>query len=198
MQDFQMNWGLLSAAIIFFSGFPYVLAIIKGEVSKPVISTWILWSVIGTLLLVTSYQAGARWDTTLLPVLLGAVNPVIILILSLRYGKYKWTSVDTTCVIICLITVIVWQVTNSPVLGLIGAIIAHIVGALPQAIKNWKDPKDEILLPWAMFSFASALSILAISEWTIGQALFPVYMTIFSALALTLPLILYRLKLRTR
>ena len=55
MQDFQMNWGLLSAAIIFFSGFPYVLAIIKGEVSKPVISTWILWSVIGTLLLVTSY-----------------------------------------------------------------------------------------------------------------------------------------------
>jgi hypothetical protein len=144
--------------------------------------------------LITSFQGGSKWDNTLLPILAGTINPVVLLILSLRYGEYKWGRLDKICACLCILTILIWQITNSPTLGLIGAIVVDILALSPQVAKNWKDPKDEILLPWAMFSFASALSILAISEWTIGQALFPVYMTIFSAFALALPLILYRLK----
>ncbi len=198
MQGFNMNWGLISAVLIFLSGYPYVRGIIDGSISKPVTSTWLLWLGIGILLLITNYQAGARWDTTLLPVLMGVINPAVFLVLSLRYGEYKWTGIDTTCVIICLIAVIVWQTTGSAVLGLIGVIIADVVAALPQVIKNWKDPKDEPFLPWTVFTFASGLNILAISEWTIGKALFPVYMTVFSALALTLPVVLHRLRLKLK
>ncbi len=193
-----MNWGLLSAILIFFSAYPYVKGIISGKFEKPVTSTWLLWFGIGLLLLVTSYQSGARWDTTLLPILMGVINPAVFLVLCIKYGEYKWTRIDTSCVVICIIAVIVWQTTDSPELGLVGAIIADVVGAIPQVIKNWKDPKDEPILPWSMFTIASGLNILAISEWTIGNALFPVYMTVFSGLALTLPVVLHRLKLRIR
>lgn len=197
MQVLNKYWGLISAGLIFVSGYPYVRAIISKRVSKPVTSTWLLTSIIGSIILITSFQGGSKWDNTLLPTLAGTINPVVLLILSLRYGEYKWGRLDKICACLCILTILIWQITNSPTLGLIGAILVDIFALSPQVAKNWKDPKDEILLPWAMFSFGSALSILGVSEWTIGQALFPVYMTIFSALALTLPLVLCRLKIRT-
>ena len=190
---FGMSWGWLSAILIFISGLPYMRAIYKRELERPVTSTWCLWLGIGILLFVTSYQAGADWETTLFPILMGVINPAIIFVLSISYGEYKWAKLDTVCVIVCITTVIVWQTTQSPVLGILGGVLADAIAATPQVIKSWKDPKDEPLFPWAMFAFASALNILAVKEWEIGHGLFPVYMTGMSML-LTLPLLLYRLK----
>ena len=189
----EINWGLISAFLIFVSGYPYMRAIYTREIERPVISTWILWSGIGLLLFVTSYQAGVTWKTTLLPIFVGVTNPVIILVLSLRYGTYRWTTLDTICVGLCIVTVIGWQTTDSPTFGIVGGVLADIAAATPQIRKSWIDPKDEPVFPWAMFAFASALNLLAIKEWTVAYWLFPVYMTVTSTL-ITLPLVLHRLK----
>ena len=190
---FGMSWGWLSAILIFISGLPYMWNIYKRKIKRPVTSTWCLWLGIGILFFVTSREAGANWNTTLFPILMGIINPAIIVCLSLRYGEYKWTKIDTACVAVCMTTVIIWKTTESPVLGILGGAIADMVAASPQVIKSWKDPKDEPLFPWAMFSFASALNILAVKEWEISYWLFPVYMTGMGTL-ITLPLLLYRLK----
>jgi len=158
-----------------------------------VVSTWFLWMVIGNLLLVSSYQAGAKVDGTLVPIILGAVNPTIIFFLSLRFGKYAWKRLDTVCVWVCICTVVVWQVTQSPLLGLIGGVVADIIAAVPQMIKNWRDPKDEPVFPWAMFTLGSALNVLAVQVWVFDQWLVPVYMTV-TAGVLTVPLVLARLR----
>ena len=184
---------MLSAFLVFISGCPYAWAIYKRKLKHPVVSTWLLWLGIGMLLFVASFQAGAKWSTTLLPILMGVINPAIIVTLSIRYGKYKWTKIDTTCVIVCVVTVIVWQTTNSFVLGIVGGVLADVVASIPQVIKNWKDPKDEQVFSWATFCFASSLNILAIETWTIDHWLFPIYMTLMSSVLL-LPLVLIRLK----
>ncbi len=195
MKDFfGMNWGLLSAILIFVSGYPYMRAIYKRTLERPVTSTWCLWLGIGVLLFVTNFQAGANWGTTLLPILMGVINPAIIVALSLRYGEYKWNRMDTACVSVCIITVIVWQTTQSPLLGILGGVVADAFACIPLIIKSWKDPKDEPLFPWAMFAFASSLNLFAVEEWVMKYWLFPVYMTVGSTL-IVLPLILYRLKL---
>lgn len=195
MEDFPkiITWGSVSALLIFISGYPYMLAIYKRELKRPVVSTWILWLGIGTLLFVTSFQAGAHWGTTLLPILMGVINPAIIVFLSLRHGEYKWGKLDTVCVVVCVATVVMWQTTQSPTIGILGGVLADVIAAIPQVIKSWKDPKDEPLFPWAMFSLASALNIFAIQEWSVQYWLFPVYMTLMSSV-IVLPLALYRLK----
>jgi hypothetical protein len=192
---FGISWGLLSAILISVSACPYIWAIYKRKIERPVVSAWILWLGIGALLFVTSFQAGARWGTTLLPILMGVINPAVIVFLSIRYGEYKWGKLDTVCVVICVVTVIIWQTTESPVLGILGGVLADMIAAIPQVIKSWKDPKDEPLFPWAMFSFASALNILAVGEWVIQYWIFPVYMTIMSSM-LVIPLVLFRFKTR--
>jgi hypothetical protein len=190
---FGMSWGWVSTILIFVSGYPYMRAIYKRELERPVVSSWILWLGIGTLLFITSYQAGADWESTLGPILMGVINPAIIVVLSVKYGQYQWTKFDTACVAVCVVTVIVWQTTQSPLLGIVGGVIADAIAATPQILKSWKDPKDEPVFPWAMFAFASALNILAVKAWTLEHWLFPVYMTVGSTL-IVLPLIMYRFK----
>lgn len=193
MSDLGIKWWMVSAACIALSAGPYMWGIYRRTVQRPVVSTWCLWMVIGMLLLVSSRQAGAEVDGTLVPIILGAINPTIIFLLSLRFGKYAWKRLDTVCVWVCICTVVVWQITQSPLLGLIGGLVADVVAAVPQVIKNWQDPKDEPVFPWAMFALGSALNMLAIKDWQLDQWLYPVYMTL-AAGVLTVPLVLARLR----
>lgn len=189
----SVNWGLISAIVIFVSMFPYIKAIYNRSLERPVVSTWALWVLIGALLFVTNYDAGSRWDTTLFPIFVGVVNPALVLLFALRYGTYVWTKIDTLCVVLCVVTIVVWQTTDSPVLGILGGILADFTAALPQLIKSWREPRDEPVLPWAMFVSASALSLLAVPVWTPAYFIFPIYMTCMSGL-ITLPLILSRMR----
>lgn len=121
MKDFfGLSWGWISAILIFVSGYPYMRAIYKRELERLVVSSWILWFGIGVLLFITSYQAGAEWKTTLFPILMGVINPAVIVVLAMKYGEYKWTGFDTSCVIVCVVTIVIWQTTQSPVLGILG------------------------------------------------------------------------------
>lgn len=161
------------------------------RVARPVTSTWALWFGIGLLLFFASMKAGAKWDSTLVPIFMGVVNPGIILLLSLRFGEYSWTKLDSVCVFSCVVAIIVWQLTDNPVLGIVGGIAADFLAALPQLLKAWRDPLDEPVFPWSMFALASAVSIFAIDEWVVGKWLFPIYMTVMSIL-LTIPLVVAR------
>lgn len=90
-------------------------------------------------------------------------------------------------------TVVVWQTTQSSLLGILGGILADIVATAPMVIKSWKDPKDEPIFPWAVFAFGSSVNLFAVDEWVIKYWLFPVYMTAMGTL-ITIPLILYYYK----
>lgn len=191
----NLGWGAISALLTFVSAFSYMKAIYTKEIKRPVISTLSLWLGIGVLLFIASLKLGASVHTTLLPVLMGVINPAIIFALSLRHGEYSWHKIDTICVLLCIITVVIWQTTESALLGLIGGIVADIAAAIPMAVKSWRDPKDEPLFPWIVFAIGSAVNIFAVMEWKIEHFLFPVYMTIMGAV-ISLPLIIYRVKIR--
>ncbi len=191
--DILFTWGALSGLLIAISGFFYMYGIYNRTVERPLISAWGIWATLGLLFLLTYRDAGARIDTTLIAAWVGFVNPVIIFILAVRYGKHGWTKLETWCVSVCIITVIVWQVFDSPVLGIAGSIIADGMGAIPQIRKSWTDPDDEPWFPWTCFCVGSAINILGIEVWEIGQYLFPVYMTIGS-FCIVVPILINRFK----
>jgi hypothetical protein len=190
---FGIGWGAISGVITFVSAFSYMKAIYTRELKRPVISTLALWLVIGVLLFFASIQSGARFQTTLFPVLMGVINPAIIIMLSLRYGEYTWQKLDTICALVCVITLLIWQTTESALFGIVGGLIADVFATAPMVIKSWKDPKDEPIFPWIAFAGASALNMLAIEEWVITYWLFPVYMTVMG-ITITFPLLLHRMK----
>ena len=193
MKDFfGIGWGSVSAVLLFISGLPYMYGIIKGEIKRPVVSTWILWFLIGSLLLITNFQAGSRANTTLLPMIVGVFNPLIVVVLSAKYGHYKWERSDLVCITICLVTIVIWQTTDSVVIGILGGIVADIFACIPQIKKSWTDPKDEPIFPWLLFSIGSAVNLLAVENMAIQNIAYPAYMTIASFI-ITAPIIAFRI-----
>lgn len=190
---FVVPWGIVSGILIFVSGLSYMKAIYTRKLERPVMSTLTLWFLIGLLLFLASVEAGVNFTTTLFPVLIGVVNPGVVLLLSFRYGTYSWKKLDILCTGICLITIAVWQTTDSWMLGLVGGIIADAVAATPIAVKCFKEPKDEPVFPWVLFAVGSAANLLAIKEWNIEYFLFPVYMSVMGLL-ISSPLIMYRIR----
>ena len=190
---FGLGWGMLSAILTFVSAYSYMRAIYKRELKRPVIPTLSLWLLIGFLLFLTSIKLGASLKTTLLPILMGVINPAIVLVLSLKYGEYTWKTIDVICILVCLLSLVIWQTTESAMLGFVGGIIADVIAAMPLIIKSWRDPRDEPVFPWVMFVVASAINILAVDEWKIEYWLFPVYMTMMGVV-ISVPLILHTMK----
>ena len=188
------NWGFVSAMIIFISGLFYIVPVWRGTIQRPVVTTWGLWLLVGLILFFSNLNAGARWDTIMFPILMGVVNPLIIFILALRNGRYQWTRLDTVCTIACIVTMIVWLTSQSPLVGIVGGIIADICAAGPQFDKNWRDPDDEPIMPWVMFLVASCISLLGVQQWgsDVSMWLYPVYMTLGSAFGMVFPLVYHR------
>jgi hypothetical protein len=191
--EILFTWGTLSALIIAISGIPYMWGIYRRTVKKPVTSSWGIWSVVGFLFLITYYDAGARMDTTLPAAWAGFISPVIIFTLSLRYGEKSWSNLESWCVGICLVTIVLWQYLESAIVGILGAIIADAMGVIPQMKKSWNDPHDEPWFPWVAFCIGSAINILGIENWEPGQYIFPVYMTIGSFL-IAVPVVVFRMR----
>lgn len=188
-----LTWGNLSALIIGISGISYMWGIYTKTIERPVLSTWGIWSLIGLLLLLTYYDAGARMDTTLPAAWMSFISPLIIFLLALWYGKGGWTRLDSWCLGLCLCTVLVWQTTNSALLGILGALIADSMGAIPQIRKNWTDARDEPWLPWVLFAIGSAINFLEIESWNIEFYIYPLYMSTAGAL-IVIPILTERIR----
>jgi hypothetical protein len=151
-----------------------------------------MWGILGLLLLIAYQKSGARMDTTLPAAWMGFVNPLLIVLISLRYGELTWTRLDTWCSIIFVATIVGWLTLDNPLVGLLGGIVADLVSAIPQIKKNWMEPHDEAWCPWTLFCIGSAVNFLAIEKWEFAQWLYPAYFTLGSA-SIAVPVILHRL-----
>lgn len=170
----------------------YGWGLYKQTVKRPVISSWVLWTVLGFILLIAYKDAGAHLNTTLLLAIFAFLNPLVITILAWRYGTWSWSKLDTWCVIIFILTVIAWKVSNIPLVGLFGGVFAGCVSVWPQLYKNWAAPSDGTWLNWILFAFGCSISFLAIEHWYVAQWIYPAYLVLSRGL-IGLPVVLNRL-----
>jgi len=179
--------GIISMALILVSAIPYIHSVLKRE-TTPTKSSWIIWALIGFCFLVTYRDSGAK--ETMWAAIAGFINPCIIAVISLKYGRVEWTKLDTMCLIGACISLTIWKVFSMPVVALMAAIITDGFGALPTIRNVWKEPHSEKPLAWLLFSVASGINLFAINKWEFAIALYPLYMTIAS-LTIVWPLVKY-------
>lgn len=196
--DVVFSPGGLSAFLIIISSVPYAWGIYTRRIKRPVISTWGIWTIVSGIFLYSSYDAGARIETTLLAPSVGFISSLTNFILTLKYGERSWSKTETYCVIVCFITVsfiiaLKMLSIEAALLGLIGACIADAMGLIPQIRKIRKDPSDEPWFPWVAFCIGSAINFKAVEIWEIKYYLYPAFMTAGSAIV-TIPLVIYYIR----
>ena len=185
----MMGW---LAGIISLLGFlPYILSILKKQ-TQPHLVTWLIWTVVGTILAVSYYYSANPSFLELLVPLAYVVGPLTITCLALFYGEIKYTLFDLSCFVLALMSLVLGFILKSPFIVLVFNVLLDFFGALPTIYKTYLQPESENFLAWSLFLVGNFLNLIALSSWNWASAIYPVYL--FSVSLIITSLIIYRSK----
>ena len=106
----------IGAGIFSLLGFvPYIVTILQGKTS-PNRASWSIWASLGIVLAVSNYSAGAKETMWLLTAY--AFCQITIAVLSLKYGEGGWNTFDRTCLLGAFISIVLWQLFDSPLIAI--------------------------------------------------------------------------------
>jgi hypothetical protein len=151
---------IISTVLTMYSVVPYMRDILKGK-TRPNIVTWMTWSLL-TGIATAAEIAGHEYFTAVFTGA-AAVETAAVVFLGLRHGYVKYTRFDTTCQIAAVVGIILWQLFNSPAIGVVAAVAIDFVGALPTIRHAWLAPGEET---WQAFAISGVGSLFAIASFS--------------------------------
>jgi hypothetical protein len=182
------------AGILFsFAFFPYFKSIYDGK--KPNRATWLIWSLVGALILF-SYKAGGA-ESTVWTTYAGALLPFPIFVLSIWWGEGGFEKIDLMSIAVALFGTWLWWITTNPVLGLVIFLGIDMVGIVPTIRKVAKDPQSEHVLPWLLWTLGNATNLAAVEEWSWSTWHIPLYPLCYLAGTATVVLLVLRRHLQS-
>lgn len=111
-------------------------------------------------------------------------HSLIMFLMGIKYGIGGWAKEDILALIIAIIGIVIWQVTDDPVLGLYAAITADLIGMIPALIKTYKLPNTEYYLTYILDLAAILLTGLAVQNGGFNEYLYPAYLFAVNAVML--------------
>jgi hypothetical protein len=162
----------------------------------PKLTSWFLWTLIGSALLLTYKSSGA--EANVWPAVFGFTNPLIIttfIVIRQRGKLAKLDHVEIACLIIGIISLVMWLIMHQTKelvqYALYIAILADVCASIPTIKFVWTHPDGDRPFAWGLFSVAYILALFAINEHTIPNYVLPIYMFV-GASSIALPLALWR------
>jgi hypothetical protein len=148
----------------------YIRSILRGE-TKPHLFTWLVWGTLGMIgfaAMVYDKAGPATWA-------LGATAMLCLItsLLSLKYGEKTFTRGDKIALFTSMSAIIPWLLTDDPLGSVILISIIDIVAFYPTIRKSWSKPGEESLFAYNLGSLKFGLTVLAISNFTLTNALYP-------------------------
>jgi len=168
---------VISSLLALISPIVYSIAIFKGE-AKPHRTTRLV------LLLITSLTTASLFaqknQVAIYLAGVSTIQSIMIFTLSLKRGMGGWSKTDLSCLFIALIGIVLWKVTENPVVALYCAIGADFTGMIPALAKTYKFPKTEVWTFYLLDVFAAFFILLALETWTLQEYSYPIYIMLIN------------------
>jgi hypothetical protein len=186
-QDLHLLTAVIAGTLGIAGLFPYFRDIFRHK-TKPERAMWWIYTFLFTLLFFAQKSAGAHW---LLIVSAGYVlSSFLIAILSVKYGYGKFHKRDTISLIIAALGIILWQLTNSPLIAILIVIVIDFAGFWLTLVKTWHAPHSETLISWQLSLIGAVLSVFSAGTWKFTIIIYPLYAVLGTTLLVWL--IMYR------
>lgn len=166
---------VISSLFILFSGFLNIRAILLGK-AKPHRTTFFIFFLVNSIIFASLFAQQDRVAIYL--AFFNAISLLIIFLLSLKYGMGGLAALDIVCLGLALAGIVLWKITNNPILGLYASLFTSAVCSIPTIKKIYFFPKTEVWEFWFIGFLSSLLNLLAIKNWTFNSIIFPLYLTI--------------------
>lgn len=172
-------FSFLAGALLVIGYIPYIYAILR-QGTKPSKASWVIWSTLDVVMLASMYAKDVINGQ-----IIGAVmGSLIVVVLSFRYGTPGWTRLDKFCIIGTFVGIVLWQLLDNAMIGLLMSLSLVCVGAIPTAVSVWKEPRNESKLAWGFGVVSSACAVLSISQWTLASISQPIVFLVLNAVVL--------------
>ena len=167
--------GIFAGIIVIFASIPYLIDV-KRKKARPARSTWIMFVILLFLGVIQSGSLGSGYSRFLI---IGDITTcTLVLLFSFRYGISSITTLDIVCYSILTLDIILWQLLDNPLLGLLITISADLVAITPTIVKTYIDPSSETPAIWLITTFASLLAIFSENEISLVIIIFPLYLAL--------------------
>lgn len=184
--NLQIILGQIAGLVSLVAFLPYIYLVFQKKI-KPNIASWIIWTSVNTLVLVSYYESGAR--TTIWVPLVYVIQDLLIVAFSIRSGYIKWNVLDKMCMIGAVAGIILWLVTKNPVNALLFSLLIDVCGVFPTVRHALQKPHEEFLLSWLLIVLGSLINIFALTSWSFELSVYPIYM-FFGNLVILLSLVM--------
>ncbi|HSX15277.1 MAG TPA: hypothetical protein VLF40_00635 [Candidatus Saccharimonadales bacterium] len=172
---------LILAAVITIAGaIPYLRGILRGT-TKPNLVSWITW----TLLTGIATAAAISAHEYVVAIFTGAATLEVftIVLFGLRHGYVKYTRFDVICQVAAIVGIILWQLFNSPAVGVMAAVIIDLVGYLPTLRHSWQKPHEETWQTYAISGLGAVFALGALSTYNWVTLPYAIYIVVVNILA---------------
>ncbi len=171
----------ISVLIVIYANIVYCIAILKGE-AKPHRTTRFVVLLIELLTVATLYAQGNTTAIYLSGIY--TICSLVLFALSIKYGMGGWEKSDLVCLAIAVLGIVMWKLTNNPLLGLCFSIAADFAGCVPALIKTYRYPETEVWTFYGIGLLAIVFNMMAIEKWTFGEYIYPVYIAVINIVML--------------
>jgi hypothetical protein len=167
-----------SVVLTLVSAVPYMRDILRGT-TKPNLVSWITWSLltgVATAAAISAHEYVAAIFTGA-----ATLETSVIVLLGLRHGYVKYTQFDLWCQVGAVVGIVLWQIFNSPSIGVVAAVAIDFIGALPTFRHSWLNPEEETWTTFAIASLGGAFAIGALSTFNWVTLPYAVYLVVANA-----------------
>lgn len=176
--NIQDWYGLIAGVLSASCYVPYIRDILTGT-TRPERATWLIWTVLGLILLVSQLAKGASASVWLTVAQTAGVTTIFLL--SLKYGEGGLARSDIVALGVAAAGLVAWYFTREASVALYIAIGVDFSGGILSVVKAYRDPESETALTWLIAAFAGGFGVLAVGlEGSIVLLAFPTYYVIIS------------------
>ena len=159
----------ISVALMLIGSGNYFVLVLQRKI-KPHFFTFLIWTVVTFIVLaglVSEHAGPAIWRTALLAVLLAIGTAV-----SFRNGLGYVSRFDIISLMLSVLAIPVWIVTNNPDASIIWVLIVEVIGTLPAIRKAWRLPFEEGIFGMSFSALSFFFSFLAMTNPSTAVAIY--------------------------
>ncbi len=168
--NYKVALGVLATALGLIGYVPYFRDIFKGK-TKPHVFSWFVWGLLTAIAFFAQIAKGGgagAWVTGVT-----AIACFVIAGLALKYGEKQITTTDRLSFVGAILGIILWRLTDSPLLAVVLVTVIDALGFLPTFRKAYYKPNEETASTFLLSSIKFIFGILALESFNLTTWLYP-------------------------
>lgn len=184
--EYKIFLGYLAVIIGIASYVPYIANIFRGK-TKPHAFSWLVWAVLTGIAFaaqIVEHGGAGAWVTGA-----DSLMCVVIFILALFKGNIKFSFFDWSSLIAAFAAMLLWKLTNDPLIAVILVTLTDALGFFPTFRKAYHKPHEETIITFAISSIKFAIAIIALSSFSIATCFYPASLVLMNGVFVVMVLI---------